>query len=354
MGNKIKTGPSLFSRILALFGVMITVGLIVVFFVALKYSTLFLAPEEQSRQLVVPIPQGASPSQIGQILEETGAIKSAWAFNWALRAKAKIDKKPVVLKAGEMILDPSLPVWGNIDLLAKGNYKMHPFTVPEGRNMREIAQMVENASLGEANEFLALCQDKNFIASLGLEGDSLEGYLFPETYNFPQGTPLKTIIKTMTDRFLLIWAKYDDLAQSQNMNRHKVLTLASIVEKETGAPHERPLIAGVFLNRLAKGMRLETDPTVVYGLTDFSGTITRANLRTPHAYNTYIIPGLPPGPISNPGEAAISAVLKPAESDYYFFVSKNDGTHHFSKNLAEHNRNVDKYQRSGRRNPSGQ
>ncbi len=208
--------------------------------------------------------------------------------------------------------------------------------------------MIEAAGLGRADDFLALCRDHSFINSLGLQEDSLEGYLFPETYNFPKGTPLKTIVKSMTDSFFDVWKKYDSPAKEAGLTRHEAITLASIVEKETGAAQERPLIAGVFHNRLKKGMRLQTDPTVVYGLKDFNGNITRADLAADHPYNTYIIPALPPGPITNPGEAAIAAAVKPAQVSYLYFVAKNDGTHQFSNTLNEHNRAVRQYQRGGR------
>lgn len=342
---KVRTGPGCFSRIFGCLGVTLVVILILAFIGGLQYSALFLPPEEESREIVVGIPEGATAAQIGQLLETAGVIKSGQAFVWTLKGKNKI-KGPVVLKAGEMALDPSLPVWQTIDLIAKGNYKLYPFTVPEGRNKYEIAQLVEDAGLGARGDFLALCDDPNFIASLGLEVDNLEGYLFPDTYNFPKGTALKSIIKAMTDNFLKVWRGYDRFAEEKGLTRQEVVTLASIVEKETGVGGERPVIAGVFYNRLIKGMKLQTDPTVIYGfMPDFEGPITRQHLQANHPYNTYVIPALPPGPITNPGKAAIEAVIHPAVVPYLYFVSKNDGTgsHDFSETLADHNRKVDKY-----------
>jgi UPF0755 protein len=256
----------------------------------------------------------------------------------------------VVLKAGEMALDPSQTVWRIIDSLAKGSYKLYPFTVPEGRNIYDIAQMVEAQGFGPAAEFLSLCRDKSFIRSLGLNVDSLEGYLFPETYNFPKSTPLKTIIKAMTATFLKVWEKLEPQARERALTSHEVVTLASIVEKETGLARERSLIAGVFLNRLARGMKLQTDPTVIYGLLpNFNGNLTSKDLATPTPYNTYVIAGLPPGPIANPGEESLQAVIRAdVMQPYLYFVSKNDGSHYFSKTLEEHNRMVNKYQRGGR------
>jgi len=346
--KKAPSGPGCLSRIFSFFGIIVTLALIGGFIWALNFSVSFLAPEEESRELIVGIPEGASAARIGQALEEAGAVKSADAFVWALRAKTRIKGQPIVLKAGEMILDPSLPVWKIIDLIAKGNYKVYPFTVPEGRNIYDIAQLIEAAGLGTQEAFLALCRDRNFISSLGLDVDSLEGYLFPETYNFPKGTPLTGMVKKMTDTFLNVWSKYDRQAREKGLTRHEAVTLASIVEKETGVGRERPVIAGVFFNRLAKGMRLQTDPTVIYGLLpNFNGNITKADLQNPHPYNTYVIAGLPPGPIANPGEAALAAAVRPDIVPYYYFVSKNDGSgeHDFSTTLVEHNRKVNQYLR---------
>ncbi len=348
--KKIKAGPDCFSRLFGLAGIIICVILIVAFLMGLKYSILFLPVVEESNEVVVVIPEGIDPGRIGELLEKAKVIKSAQAFVWTIKAKSRIDGQPVILKAGEMALNPAQPVWKIVNSLVHGNYKLYPFTVPEGRNIFEIAQTIETQGLGSATEFLKLCHDQNFIRSLGFEGSSLEGYLFPETYNFPKGIPLKTIIKTMTDTFLKVWQKYEIAAQSNVLTRHQLVTLASIVEKETGVPHERSLIAGLFINRLDRGMKLQTDPTVIYGLLpSFNGDLTRQNLASPTPYNTYIINGLPPGPITNPGEAALAAAIRPdIIHSYLYFVAKNDGTHYFSRTLTEHNRMVNQYQRNRR------
>ncbi|MDR0622327.1 MAG: endolytic transglycosylase MltG [Deltaproteobacteria bacterium] len=344
--GKIRTGPSAFGRVVGLIGILVVVGLLLAFLAVLRYGDNFLAPEETSREVLVTIPAGATNAQTADLLVDAGVIKSADAFMWAVRIRSKI-KKPVNVKAGEQILDPSLSVWENISILEKGNFKFYPFTVPEGWSMRDIARSIETAGLGRATEFMALCRDKSFITTLGFSANSLEGYLFPETYSFPKGTPLKTIIKTMTDHFKKVWEKYDAVAATKGLSLNEVVTMASIVEKETGAGEERPMIASVFFNRLKRKMRLQTDPTVIYGLPNFNGNLTRADLETKHEYNTYVIAGLPPGPIANPGEEAIKAVLNPSPGKYLYFVSKNDGTHHFSETLAEHNRMVNRYQRGG-------
>jgi UPF0755 protein len=344
--KKIQTGPSLIGRLVGFIGLAVVVALIFGFNYVLDYSHKFSAPTENSKEVLVSIPQGASYPQIAKILFDNGVIRDQGAFLLAIRIKSKL-KQSVAIKAGEQALDPSMNTWETIKTLVNGNFKFYPFTIPEGRNLREIAATVQNAGLGSAQDFLRLCYDKAFIKSLGIDADSLEGYLFPETYNFPKNTPIKTIITAMTDQFFKVWKKYNTLAAAKGLSLNEVVTLASIVEKETGASQERPLIAAVFFNRLDKKMRLQTDPTVIYGIPNFNGNLTKADLETPHAYNTYVIQGLPPGPIASPGEDSIKAVLNPAKAKYLYFVSKNDGTHHFSNTLAEHNKMVAQYQKSG-------
>jgi UPF0755 protein len=346
--RRIRTGPGVFSRLFGLMGMAAVIALIFGFIWALQYCQRFSAPEAVSREVLVDIPQGATNQDVARILFDKGLIRDQDAFLMAVRIKSRM-RQPTSVKAGEQSLDPSQNNWELIATLAKGNFKFYPFTIPEGRNLREIAATVQQAGLGSARGFLDLCYDRDFIRSLGIEAGSLEGYLFPETYNFPKGTPQKAIIQAMTGQFFKVWSKYKTAAAAAGLSQNEVLTLASIVEKETGAPQERPLIAAVFFNRLGKKMRLQTDPTVIYGIPDFNGNLTSADLKNPHAYNTYVIPGLPPGPIASPGEDSIRAVLNPAKAKHLYFVSQNDGTHHFSDTLAEHNRMVARYQKGGGR-----
>ncbi|MDH3392346.1 MAG: endolytic transglycosylase MltG, partial [Desulfobulbaceae bacterium] len=225
-------------------------------------------------------------------------------------------------------------------------------TVPEGWTMEQIAAVFARDHWVDPENFLQLCRDKIFIQHLGISADSLEGYLFPETYTLVRGeVDEKSLITTMVHRFLTIWDGLDKPGDIK-LNRHQLVTLASIVEKETGYSGERAVITGVFYNRLKKGMRLQSDPTTIYGLKDFNGNLTRADLKKETPYNTYVITGLPPGPICNPGRAALKAVLQPAKVPYYYFVSKNDGSHSFSTTLKEHNRAVYKYQKSRQRGKS--
>ena len=198
-------------------------------------------------------------------------------------------------------------------------------------------------------QFLSLANDPALLEQYGVTGPSLEGYLYPDTYHLARGISASTAIDTMVNRFWEVVSPLRKRAEDVGMKMEDVIILASIVEKETGLAEERPTIASVFLNRLKRGMRLESDPTVIYGLKDFDGNLTREDLMKATHYNTYIIRGLPPGPIANPGLEAIKAVLFPAKTDYLYFVSKNDGSHHFSRTLSEHNKAVQIYQKGGRK-----
>jgi UPF0755 protein len=218
--------------------------------------------------------------------------------------------------------------------------------------MTEVAALFAEENWVNPENFLQLCRDAVLIKKLGIEAASLEGYLFPETYTLVRGeVDERKIIRMMVQRFFAVWEELTGseserkTEQVKKYNRQQVLTLASIVEKETGSAGERDIIAGVFYNRLAKGMPLQSDPTTIYGIKDFNGNLTKADLRSRTPYNTYMIPGLPVGPICNPGAAAIKAVLYPAKVSYLYFVSRNDGSHYFSKSLKEHNRAVYKFQK---------
>ncbi|MFN2364864.1 MAG: endolytic transglycosylase MltG, partial [Desulfurivibrionaceae bacterium] len=256
------------------------------------------------------------------------------------------------LKAGEYILPSNPTPYRILREIAWGSRVQRPVTIPEGANLAEIAEILGRGGWVDPERFLELSRDREFISRLGYELESLEGYLFPETYLFERGAQnAEAIIRTMVrqmGRVLEETGAAAGLAEI-GLDRHQIVTLASIVEKETGRAGERPLIARVFLNRIEKGMRLQSDPTVIYGIENFDGNLTRSHLRELTLYNTYRIPGLPPGPIGNPGRAAIEAVMQPPPASYFYFVSKNDGSHYFSETLTEHNRAVDKYQKSRRK-----
>jgi UPF0755 protein len=232
-----------------------------------------------------------------------------------------------------------------LEIMVSGEVKLYKLTVPEGYSTRQIAELVAQAGFGPRDAFIQAACDATLARKLGLDSDTVEGYLFPETYFFPKDVTFEKIISTMVRRFWSIFTpEWQARAKSCGFTVHQIVTLASIIEKETGATFERKLISSVFHNRLRKKMRLESDPTVIYGINNFDGNLTRKHLKTRTPYNTYKIRGLPVGPIANPGRASLEAALFPDETDYIYFVAKKDSTHHFSTNLKEHNRAVRKYQ----------
>ena len=256
------------------------------------------------------------------------------------------------IKAGEYIFAGAESPHQVLRDLRKGSMVQRPVTVREGANLAEIAEILGTGGWLNPDRFLELTRDPEFIQELGLKVDSLEGYLFPDTYFFERGGQnAASIIRAMVAQMQKVLSETgaDQGKPESGLDVHKVLTLASIVEKETALALERPLIARVFLNRLNKRMKLQTDPTVIYGIKDFDGNLTRRHLREHTPYNTYVIRGLPPGPIGSPGREAIRAVMEPANGTYYYFVSKNNGSHYFSRSLTEHNRAVNKYQKRRRR-----
>lgn len=262
------------------------------------------------------------------------------------------------IKSGEYDVAPSLTPIEILERLVSGNVKTYAVTLPEGLRLDEIGARMEEVEITTSVEFLERARDPSFVAELGIEAETLEGYLYPETYRFRRNTPSQAVLRTMVKQFRAAWTEKDrELLKRSGMSLHQVLVLASIVEKETGVPEERPRIAAVFHNRLRRGMRLQSDPTVIYGVLHtrgtFDGNIRRRDLRTDNPYNTYTRSGLPPGPIASVSMAAIRAVLDPEDVSFLYFVSRNDGTHVFSGTLAEHNRAVQRYQKRRRRkNPS--
>ena len=233
--------------------------------------------------------------------------------------------------------------------LVKGEVYQHSVTIPEGYNIVQIADILDQKGLADKEEILRLSRDRTFIASMDVNASTLEGYLFPDTYRFARYTPPESIVRTFISRFHeMVTPEIYAQAKSMEMTLQEVLTLASVIEKETGLAKERALVSGVFHNRLRRNIPLQSDPTVIYALEYFDGNIRKADLSVNSPYNTYKVRGLPPGPIANPGLAAIQAALYPTPSDFVYFVSRNDGSHKFSATLAEHNKAVDKYQRRPR------
>jgi UPF0755 protein len=299
-------------------------------------------PKQDSESVVVNIPKGISTREIGRLLAEAGVIDDDIRFLLLARVSGYAGR----LQAGEFLFQTGKRPLTALKTLATARSIQYSVTIPEGLRASEIAAIFGEGGWCHPHSFTNLVIDKQFIAGLGFAGlDSLEGYLYPDTYLLTKDMRgADKIIGLMVGRFTKVWTEIT-AGLEEIPDREKTVILASIVEKETGAPSERPLIAGVFHNRLQLGMRLQSDPTVVFGLPDHSGPITRLDLQTPTPYNTYVIPGLPVGPICNPGRESMAAVLNPASTKDLYFVSKNDGTHHFSADLNGHNNAVQKYQR---------
>ncbi len=297
--------------------------------------------DPQGKHIAFTVSSGQGFGTIAENLKRRGLISDTLRF----KIYARFKKMATRVKTGEYELSPSFSPARILTHLVSGRVKLYKFTIPEGLDMGQIADLAQRADFCSRTQFLTLCKDKGVIQNFGLTGTTLEGYLYPDTYLFAKNTSCQNIIEKMTSTFKKTFtSEWKTRAEKLGFTIHEIVTLASIIEKETGDASERPLISSVFHNRLKKNMRLESDPTVIYGVDDYHGRIRYRHLRRVTPYNTYQIHGLPMGPIANPGAKAIEAALYPVDSKYLFFVSKNDTTHQFSKNLRDHNRAVNKYQ----------
>jgi len=287
------------------------------------------------------VPPGWGLKKTADALRQEGLVSNALRFTILTR----LDGKDKLLKAGEYFFSTTMTPREILGQMVEGRVHLYRLTIPEGYNLVQIAAAVAAAGLATEKDFLDTARDPEAAKQQGIEAETLEGYLFPDTYYFPRELDSITIIATMVRQFRAAYKPdWKQRANDLGMTLHEVVTLASIIEKETGAPEERPLIASAFHNRLRKGMRLETDPTVIYGIPDFDGNLKRRDLETHTPYNTYKINGLPPGPIASPGALSLEAALHPAQTDYLYFVSKKNGTHQFSTTIKAHNAAVRKYQ----------
>ena len=317
-------------------------------FMALYFGYFLVSPAglEKGEEIFI-VKKGSGLRAVAAELERRRLIKGRNLFMlWVFLKGSTGD-----IKAGEYSLNQSMPPVRIFNILTTGAIKTYPLTIPEGLTAEQIADILAKKNLVNKMEFISLVRDKALAVSYHIDGPSLEGYLFPDTYLISKDMGARALIDLMVNRF---WNVFHDLVRRQrtSMPLLEIVTLASIVEKETGLAEERPVIASVFLNRLKRRMRLESDPTVIYGLKSFDGNLKRKDLHVRSPYNTYINFGLPPGPIANPGRESLMAVIRPAKTDYLYFVSRNDGSHYFSATLKEHNRAVVKYQKR-RRSMSG-
>jgi len=331
--------------------VRIILGCLLVAIVALgvvAYQTIRWAegpvvpPEEHPASKAIVIPDGSTFQHVAELLERERLIKSSLAF--VLLGKFQSADRKV--HAGEYELNPSMTPAEILTMLRNGQVLLHSLTVPEGLTFVQIADLASEDGLTDRDEFLRLAKDREFIVSLGIKAETLEGYLYPNTYKFPRPVKAREVLMAMVEQLRQeIGPELLARMQELKMTLHEALTLASVIEKETGSGGERPEISAVFHNRLKKGIPLQSDPTVIYGLAAYDGNLHKKDLSSPSPYNTYRVQGLPPGPIANPGIQAIRATLYPSDSHYLYFVSRNDGTHQFSATLIEHNKAVEKYQK---------
>jgi len=289
----------------------------------------------------VLIARGLSLKAVTDILHQEGLVKRPVLFRTLLR----VTRGNKNVRAGEFRFRVGANLLNTLRVLYSSDPITHPITIPEGWNVRQIAELLKQNNLGDPSRFVKLALSESAARKYHLNSPHLEGYLYPDTYLISRLDTEDKILDQMVARFFQEYnSRFKSKIQSLGMPLERVVTLASIVEKETGNPQERPLIASVFMNRLKKGMRLQSDPTTIYGIENFNGNLTKADLRRSSPYNTYTISGLPPGPIASPGGDAIEAVLNPAQSEYLYFVSNNNGSHLFSKTYEEHSRYVRNFQ----------
>lgn len=311
-----------------------------IFFCVLLISYSVTSIDKKNITVLVDIPTGSSFLKVTEILNGAGLVNSRFFF-YSLAITKRATRN---IRAGEYEFNTSLTPAAVIDKLIRGDIKTYPVTIPEDFSMKEIAARLEYFKLIDDETFFELARDKSFLVSLGIISDSIEGYLFPDTYIFNRSMSTRQIMKIMISQF---WKKVTPemvkRAEELGFNINQFVTFASIVGKESGADAEKPLISAVFHNRLKKKMRLQSDPTAVYDLEDFDGKVLKKHLKRNSPYNTYIIKGLPPGPIANPGSTSLNAALYPAPVKYLYFVSKKDGTHFFSDSLDMHNQAINRY-----------
>lgn len=291
----------------------------------------------------VEVRRGQRTAAILQQLQKEGVVRD----EWVPLVYMKLFRGRDSLKAGVYEFDQALSAADVIDKLVRGDVILKNITIREGLDRFAVGKIFADEGLGSEEEWSRATGEPDLIRDIAPQADSLEGYLFPDTYKFDPGTPAKTIVKAMVDNFRKHWGS-EIAFITTGLDPHQTVTLASIVETEAQLPQERPIVASVYINRVQKHMLLGADPTVIYALKlagRWDGNIRKADLQIASPYNTYRTPGLPPGPIANPGLASLRAAAAPAKSPYLYFVARNDGSHVFATNLVDHSANVEKYQR---------
>lgn len=316
----------------------LVIGIIIYFVLLINYS---VSPiDGKNTQVTVDIPTGSSFLKLTEILNNAGMIKSRPLFYGLAIIRQALNS----IRAGEYEFNTSMTPSAVIDKLLRGEIKTYRVTIPEDLSVKEIAVRLMEYKLIDEEYFFELAEDEEFLKSVGIKFDSIEGYLFPDTYNFDRSMSTRQIMRIMVNRF---WKKVTpamlDRAGKLGLSIQQYITLASMIGKESGNTAEKPLISAVFYNRLKRKMRLQSDPTAVYDLENFEGAVKRRHLKRKSPYNTYIISGLPPGPIANPGLDSLKAALYPADINYLYFVSQGDGSHFFSSSLEIHNQASARY-----------
>jgi UPF0755 protein len=291
---------------------------------------------------MLAVPQGATFRTVARRLQSAGIVRYAWLLSLWARFNG-LDRQ---IRSGDYRFEHALSPLEVLAVLRSPGAALHRVTIPDGSTLEQIGAILAEQGFGGSDAFACAARDPSLLADLDLPATGVEGYLFPDTYALQWRDRPQEIIRQMVARFRTAATEFEAGLMARGMDQHAWVTLASIVEKETGAAHERALVAAVFHNRLLRRWPLQSDPTVIYGLDSFDGNLTRAQLRTPTRYNTYVNSGLPPGPICSPGREALAAALEPASVDYLYFVARGDGSHHFSRTLIEHNRAVQLYQRN--------
>ncbi len=324
-----------------LFIFLVLAPLIGISLVGLQVYYLIYVDSYSGEERTFEVRRGEGFSSINYRLSREEIISNPRLFHRYNQFKGQLTR----FRSGRFHIKPGMTISDISHTLIYGTPITARVTIPEGYNIFQIAELLENNNVVSAESFLSYARNEEYVRSLGIPSTRVEGYLFPETYFFPEEIDAKEAIEIMHNEFKRQTRNVD--FESTQFTPHEVIILASIVEKETGATWERPRIAGVFLNRIEKGMRLQSDPTTIYGMYEgWDGRIRRSDLQRVTPYNTYRINGLPKGPIASPGLAAIMSILEPEEHNYLYFVSRNDGTHVFSKNLRDHNNAVNYWQRN--------
>lgn len=311
-------------------------ALIPIIIIVLLLSMFLFRKKEEYPPFIVTIPNGADTKKIAEILEDNGLIKIKSIFVSFVKFRGVEGE----LRAGRYKLNRGMGIGKIIDKLVKGEVIPYRITIPEGFTLNKIARRLGENGVVNEERFLELCYDKDFFKEINfIPKNSLEGYLFPATYEISKGMKEEDIIRMMVDRFKKrVIERYEAQVEGQGFSIFEITTLASIIEKEAKVDYERSIISAVYHNRLKQGLKLCACPTVLYALGEHRANLSKEDLNIDSPYNTYLYPGLPPGPICSPGEASIRAAVFPKDVDYLYFVSKGDGTHRFTSTFSQHKR----------------